>query len=538
MTTALLLLAWSTPVLLLLGGLHRRSRWTPAAALLPAVVAAAQLGPGDSTVIDWLLLGTRLGVDGTTQWLLPATVGVWLAAAVYHAATSAAGHTVARFRLFFLLAMAGNLLLLLAQDIVAFYCGFALMGIAGYGIVAERRSTGARVAANSYLRWTIAGELMLFSGLVALAHSAGDTGFERLSDTAPGPLTLVLLIGGLGIKIALPGLHAWMPAAYAACRAPGSAVFSGAMVNAGIVGLLRFLPFEQGGYALAGYLLLGLGLLGAFHGVVIGLMQRRAKVILAYSSVSQMGTMAAACGLALVEPALAPALLVAIGVYAVHHGFTKAALFLALDIHGDTRRRTLAMGLMVVLSLMLAGAPFSSGAVAKSLLKAELGVDYAWLGWAWFAASAATLVLMSRFLHVVSGRRGAVEQRTPWPAVLVTVLLPLAAHLASYRLETLPELSLHDGWPVLLGLLLALALGRWWRHESAWPVVPKGDLPAMLAHHIARLRPWRQVQDNWSQYLTQGQKPALANRRFNLASAVSRTTGQARPQTGHGAEPS
>ena len=54
----------------------------------------------------------------------------------------------ARFRVFFLLAMAGNLGLIVAQDMLSFYLGFTLMGLAAYGLIAhpDTRAPDARHA--------------------------------------------------------------------------------------------------------------------------------------------------------------------------------------------------------------------------------------------------------------------------------------------------------------------------------------------------------------------------------------------------------
>ena len=39
-------------------------------------------------------------------------------------------------------------------------------------------------------------------------------------------------------------MHGWMPLAYTAAPIPAAAVLSGAAVKAGVIGLIRFLPFD------------------------------------------------------------------------------------------------------------------------------------------------------------------------------------------------------------------------------------------------------------------------------------------------------
>ena len=87
-------------------------------------------------------------------------------------------------------------------------------------------------------------------------------------------------------------LHVWMPLTYSAAPIPAAAVLSGAAVKAGVIGLIRFLPFDT---ALPGWgeALAAVGLFSAFYGVAIGITQPNPKTVLAYSSVSQMGLLAA-----------------------------------------------------------------------------------------------------------------------------------------------------------------------------------------------------------------------------------------------------
>ena len=103
------------------------------------------------------------------------------------------------------------------------------------------------------------------------------------------------LILGFGLKMGLVPLHVWMPLAHPVAPIPASAVLSGIIVKAGVIGLIRFLPLEVPSPDW-GMALVGLGLLTAFYGVLVGLTQPHAKTILAYSTVSQMGVVAAVLG--------------------------------------------------------------------------------------------------------------------------------------------------------------------------------------------------------------------------------------------------
>jgi formate hydrogenlyase subunit 3/multisubunit Na+/H+ antiporter MnhD subunit len=109
---------------------------------------------------------------------------------------------------------------------------------------------------------------------------------------------LALLILGFGLKIGLVPLHVWMPLVYTAAPIPAAAVLSGAAVKAGLIGFIRFLPL---GVAMPrwGEALAVAGIFSAFYGVLVGITQQNPKTVLAYSSISQMGLLAAALGIGL-----------------------------------------------------------------------------------------------------------------------------------------------------------------------------------------------------------------------------------------------
>src|SRR5271169_665226 len=108
---------------------------------------------------------------------------------------------------------------------------------------------------------------------------------------------LALLILGFGLKIGLAPLHVWMPLTYTAAPIPAAAVLSGAAVKAGVI-FIRFMPFENAspGWGVA---FAAAGFFSAFYGVAIGITQSNPKTVLAYSSVSQMGLLAAVIGMGL-----------------------------------------------------------------------------------------------------------------------------------------------------------------------------------------------------------------------------------------------
>ena len=340
--------------------------------------------------------------------------------------------------------MSGNLGLILAQDLGSFYVFFALMSFASYGLVVHERSAAALRAGRVYLILVVIGELALFAAMT-MAMAATDaidftTVRAGLAGAPTRDLIILLALIGFGIKAGVLGLHVWLPLAHPVAPTPASAVLSGAMIKAGLLGWLRLLPLGE--TALPGWaeVFILLGLAAAFYAVVVGLTQRDPKTLLAYSSISQMGIMTLGVGMALAAPHATPAILLAITLYALHHGLNKGALFLGVGVigacHGKQRRRV--WWALWLPALALAGVPLSSGMLAKSLLKAHtLHMPEHWLTLLPLLLSAsavATTLLVGRFMVILakphsatSAHGAAVKLIWPWALLVISsVVLPLS----------------------------------------------------------------------------------------------------------------
>lgn len=216
-------------------------RLAPLAFLPPLLLA---LGGPSAQVLDlpWLLLGTRLYLDDTGRFFLLFTALTWLAAGVYGQAYMNNDARRRGFWVFFLATQAGNLGVCLAQDAASFYLFFALMTFAAYGLVVHTRTDEAWRAGRVYLAMAVLGEVALVAGLMLAAHVAGSLYIADLG-RAPLPVSAVsLLLLGFGVKVGLPLLHLWLPLAHPVAPVLASAVLSGVMLKAGLLGWLHFLP--------------------------------------------------------------------------------------------------------------------------------------------------------------------------------------------------------------------------------------------------------------------------------------------------------
>jgi formate hydrogenlyase subunit 3/multisubunit Na+/H+ antiporter MnhD subunit len=427
-------------------------------ATVPALLLVAMTPVGTRVSLPWLLLGSELGIDEPSRLFLGFSSLLWLVASVYLGWGRDTVSASYRFRIFFLLAMSGNFALIVAQDMVTFYLGFALMGLSAYGLVAEPVHRRARRAANRYLAWTIAGELLLFTAVVLLA--AGSTGtltFEALQDVPRSPFVALLLVAGFGIKLALPLLHWWLPPVYATTPVVAVALFSGVMIKAGVLGWLRFLPPGAATPAGLGTSMMWIGAATILFGVIAGLLQTRPRLLLGYSSISKMGVLATGLGAALSFPAAASGIIAALLLYTAHHAFVKTALFLGLGLLERGGLRPWLLTVLGFLALALAGAPFTTGALAKSGFGDSVLPAAPELVTLLAASSLATMLLMVRFIALLATRRRRkIVALPPVPIAAWLCLVALVA-IAPFALADVGRL-MTNAVPVALGLVLGLVM--------------------------------------------------------------------------------
>ncbi len=474
MNELLLTLAWSTPLLMLAFARGRFIGTLLPLAALPALLAAMLVPRGNPVEIPWLLLGLTLQLDALSKTFLIFSAVMWLFAGLYASLTMAGDPRLGRFGVFFLLACAGNLLLIVAADIVTFYVGFALMGLAATGLIAHRRSQHVRRAARIYLGWTLVGEMALFSAVVLLAQGMDSLRFSELTAATIPDMAVALLLLGFGIKLALPGLHVWLPLAYPAAPAAAAAVLSGPMISAGVLGWMRFLP--PGNLTLTAWAepLIAIGVVGIALGVLAGLAQRDPRAVLGYSSIAKMGLITAAFGAALAKPDAAPGILAALLAFTMHHLMVKGSLFLGLGEWQRNGARPWLIAVLGILCLAMIGVPFSSGAGTKLMLGdaiAVSGLDFTLL----FGFSAiGTVLLMTRFVWLT------LQQEATAPtafdhASLVWVALAALAILLPFT-QPLPLTTSGLG-AIAAGFAIVMVYTVSRRRISfSLPSVPPGDL--------------------------------------------------------------
>ncbi len=498
--------------------LHSRLLYIASWGALPGLIAVIAASTNVSNIeLSWLLFGGTYALDETGKTFMLLATLLWSLSGLYARSYFKTIEKQVRFYRYFLLAMAGNFILILAQDMISFYFGFTLMSFASYGLIVFNKKTISFKAGLVYISLVILGEVILFSALLMIASTSESIVFRAITENImldPNhDLIILLILIGFGLKAGVFGLHMWLPLAHPVAPAPASAVLSGTMIKAGILGWIRFLPLGEAPFPDWGTVMIILGLFTAFYGVVIGLTQRDPKTVLAYSSISQVGIITMSIGLGMQVPEIWPVILTGIAFYALHHGLSKGALFLGAGISGSQKyvqRVWIWFGLWLP-ALAIAGAPWTSGMLAKDLVKNySLYAPAPWdtlLPHLLSASAVATALLMSRLLYLLRpssepyGLDPLSKLILPWVSLLlIIILLPWLAHyLFEYSIKNHILGSL---WPLLLSFVISILVYKMHLFHKVKPI-PAGDILVWIEFSLSLLRNYiKKLNDFTKQYNT------------------------------------
>jgi hydrogenase-4 component B len=498
-------------------------------ALLPAflvwvLAGSAQLG---WIALDWqqalyapdVLMGTRISLDSLSFVWLTLAVIVWGVASLHSKWVK--DNQAWRFALFFLLSMSGSLGLSLAGDAISFYLMFSLMSLAAWGLVVHEQTEFAKRAAFWYLLLAVLAELVLFAGVLARAAELGTTDLAVWAMQASAEWGLWLIWLGLAVKVGVPLLHIWLPLAHPAAPVSASAVLSGVMIKAGIIGWWLLMPSLVMQDSVFVSFMPWLGVATMLAAAVLGLMQTDPKAVLAYSSISQMGWLI--WGLGWVWQGAEPALLVIwIAWFALHHALIKGALFLGVGWikYTATESRVVPWiwGGLILLGLLLAGMPWSAGAWLKAQMKLaslDVGLDMPYMFLV--MGSVATALLMIHFLRRLAKLDSVtLEQAKPMSHRALLSWFGLVALAAGWIYWVAPPVWNAEGLidalkPIVIAIVLAMA----WRiriHKQL--TCPAGDLVVWLELLGGKASIWQQAYQAWWQRMMQ-RKSQLSSRLYD-----------------------
>jgi multicomponent Na+:H+ antiporter subunit A len=403
----------------------------------PGVLESTPWVPGLDVALDFSLDGLSLIFS-----LLISGIGTLI---VLYAGGYLKGHPMlGRFFLFLMMFMGAMQGVVLTDNVVTLFVFWELTSLASYLLVGfESSKPAARRAALQALLITATGGLALLAGLIMLANAGGSW---RLSDLIGAgawiqddPLylpILVLVVLGCFTKSAQWPFHSWLPGAMQAPTPVSAYLHSATMVKAGVYLLARLDP-ALGGSPEWLWVLTGIGGLTMLMGVVFALLETDLKLVLAWTTVSALGTLVFLLG-----PTHEPGVKAAMAFLLVH-ALYKGALFMAagnVDHEAGTRDLTKLGGLMrampitfaaaAVASVSMAGLPFGLGWVAKELIGAAKIALEDEFGITVVAATLTNLMLfcVAAIVAIVpfTGRSGAAAEHAheaPWSMLAGPVVL-------------------------------------------------------------------------------------------------------------------
>ena len=335
-------------------------------------------------------LGIMLHTDGLSMLMLLMGAVVGLGISLYAIAWFRDEPAKAkRFWPLWLLLWTALNALFLSADIFNLYVTLELLGLSAAGLAALAGGPAALAAAMRYLLVSLLGSLLYLLGVALLYHAHGTVDIallaERLSPSPASWAAVGLMSVGLLLKTALFPLHFWLPPAHSSASAPVSALLSALVVKATFYLFLRL--WLELFATVTPQLNTLLGMLGAaavLWGSLQALRQSRLKLLIAYSTVAQIGylfmafPLAALAGLSAWNGAL---------YLALSHALAKSAMFMAAgnlvrhaghdriaELDCVAQRLPLSVAAFALAGMSIMGLPPSGGFVAKWwLLEAAMG---------------------------------------------------------------------------------------------------------------------------------------------------------------------
>lgn len=491
----------------------------PASLALAFISAYGGVAEQGRIVTGWewspeLAVRLSFALDGLSLLFAVLICGIGALILVYAGGYLAGNPRLGQFYAFLLLFMGAMLGLVLADNLLVLFIFWELTSISSFlliGFTHERPES--RAAARQALLVTGGGGLALLVGLIMLGIAGGSFELSELLQRGDAlkahPLytaILALVLAGAFTKSAQFPFHFWLPSAMEAPTPVSAYLHSATMVKAGIYLLARYSPLLAGTqewtWAVGGF-----GLTTMLVGGVLALHQTDLKRILAYTTVSALGTLTLLLGLG-GEGAVTAAI-----VFLLAHALYKGALFMvagAIDHETGTRnverlgglRRAMPItaGIAILAAISLSGFGPVVSFIAKELLfETVLHVGQAGPVLVAAAVLASALFVTEALIVTVRPFFGAPQEtlKTPhepppalWLGPAVLAVLGLAIGLAPVFIEGIVraassavlgapaevELYLWHGFNWAFGMTLAsVLLGatfyRFWvvlRRRTTW----------------------------------------------------------------------
>ncbi len=403
----------AAPLIMLIGG-----RWLAwlgallcASLALAAVLYVFALGDGATALGGWAApVGIVYALDGANRPIL-LLIMVAAVLSLLSASPVQMGHLkaprLASFYALFCLCICGLAGIAATGDAFNVFVFLEISSLATYALVASGPTRQALRAAFHYLMLGTLGGSFVLLGVGFLYMATGSLNMADIALRLPdSPLPQAILVGaaflvcGFALKSALFPLHQWLPGVYAHSPNAVSSFLAGTGTKVSIYALARFGFTVLGVGWLSAHridtLLLILACAGMLFGALAAIQQSRLRLLLAWSSVSQIAYIVLGLSL-LSEAGIAAAFL-----FMVIHALIKGGLFLAcgaldddaLDsLRGLGQRDPVTAICLSLGALSLLGVPLTAGFVGKWMLLQAVWAHGAVLALIVFASSSLLAVV-------------------------------------------------------------------------------------------------------------------------------------------------
>jgi NADH-quinone oxidoreductase subunit M len=276
-----------------------------------------------------------LGVNGVSLFMIALTAIAWVPCTLV-----AAFSELDRPRLFFFhlgLAETAVLGAFMAQDLALFIVFFDLMLVPFYFLIGGWGSGDRVRATTKFVIYTLSGSLLMMAGAIALGVLAtpdgGQVSFllsdlrERFVPLGSQEWIVPLFALAFFVKAPLFPFHGWVPDTYRATSIPVLALLSGVLSKVGVYAFLQIvLPIMPRGAQHWQELFIILAVFSILYGSVLAFSQDNIRLVLAYSSIAQLGFIV--LGIFAFEEKGAQGALFQM----LNHGIVTVALFLIVGV--------------------------------------------------------------------------------------------------------------------------------------------------------------------------------------------------------------
>src|SRR5919204_1589708 len=250
----------------------------------------------DVTWISQLGIHYKIGIDGLSLFMVTLTALLWVGATAW-----SMFRPWPRPRNYYLMLALGETAALgafCAQDLALFVLFFDLMLVPFYFLIGIWGGERRVEATTKFVIYTLVGSFLMLAGAVATGILAADghVSFElsylRLHPLSTGSQEWIFLFFAAAFLVKMPAfpLHGWLPDAYRAAPTPVLVVLSGVLSKVGAYGFLRIaLPLYPAATVHFQELLLMVALASILYGSVMAFTQTSATLVVAYSSIAQLG---------------------------------------------------------------------------------------------------------------------------------------------------------------------------------------------------------------------------------------------------------